>query len=70
MVREEFRAVIYYVVLVVILLSLVAFIVLVPKPEGRVYNCTIAEISPDFPPEVRDQCRKLRLEQYKNDSSR
>jgi len=70
MAREEFKAVIYYVTLIVILLSLVAFIVFGPKPEGRMYNCTLAEISPDFPPEVRDQCRKLRLEQYKNDSSR
>jgi len=70
MAREELRAVIYYVILVITLLSLVAFIVLGPKPEGRLYNCSLAEISPDFPPEVRNQCRKLRLEQYKNDSTR
>ena len=24
------------------------------------YNCDIAEISPDFPIEVKEQCRKLR----------
>ena len=24
------------------------------------YDCSISEISPDFPPEVREQCRKLR----------
>jgi len=24
------------------------------------YDCTIAEISPDFPTEVRNECRKLR----------
>ena len=30
--------------------------------KGRTitYDCSIAEISPDFPPEVREQCRKLR----------
>lgn len=26
----------------------------------RVYNCSIVEISPDFTPKMRDECRKLR----------
>jgi hypothetical protein len=25
-----------------------------------VYDCRLAEISPDFPPDVRNECRKLR----------
>ena len=25
-----------------------------------VYDCRLAEISPDFPPEARNECRKLR----------
>jgi len=28
--------------------------------HGIMYDCRMAEISPDFPPEVRNQCRKLR----------
>jgi hypothetical protein len=28
-------------------------------PRDRTYNCSIAEISPDYPPAVREQCRKL-----------
>jgi hypothetical protein len=30
--------------------------------KGRTvtYDCSLSEISPDFPPEVREQCRKLR----------
>lgn len=27
-----------------------------------VYDCRIAEISPDFPPQVREDCRKLILQ--------
>ena len=27
--------------------------------EGRYYNCSLAEIHPDYPPAVREQCRKL-----------
>jgi hypothetical protein len=30
-------------------------------PYERVYDCTIAEISPDFPIEVREECRRLRI---------
>lgn len=31
-----------------------------PAPTGQVYDCRLAEISPDFPPQVREECRKLR----------
>lgn len=27
---------------------------------GKVYNCDLAEISPDFPVEIRNECRRLR----------
>jgi hypothetical protein len=29
------------------------------RPQAKTYNCSIAEISPDYPPAVREQCRKL-----------
>lgn len=32
------------------------------QPTGT-YNCSIAEISPDFTPAMREVCRKLRREQ-------
>lgn len=32
--------------------------------KGQVYNCSVAEISPDYPLEVKEQCRKLRAENY------
>jgi hypothetical protein len=30
------------------------------KGDVVVYDCRLAEISPDFPIEVKDKCRKLR----------
>lgn len=33
-----------------------------PRHGEVVYNCDIAEISPDFPIQAREQCRKLRAE--------
>jgi|LauGreDrversion4_2_1035121.scaffolds.fasta_scaffold36292_2 hypothetical protein len=32
----------------------------------RVYDCSISEISPDFPIEVKEECRRLRKEHYDN----
>jgi hypothetical protein len=29
----------------------------------RVYNCSVAEFSPDFTTKMREECRKLRQEQ-------
>lgn len=29
------------------------------------YDCSIAEISPDYPTEVKEGCRKLRAENFK-----
>ena len=29
-------------------------------PRDRVYDCRIAEISPDYTPAMKEQCRKLR----------
>ncbi len=33
-----------------------------PKRQVVVYNCDIAEISPDFPIEVKERCRVLRAQ--------
>lgn len=48
----------------IVLLGSVAFLVLGPKQKGRVYDCSIAEISPDYPIEVKQQCRKARMEKF------
>ena len=32
-------------------------------PTKITYDCTWAEISPDMPPKVKEECRKLRMEQ-------
>lgn len=32
------------------------------SPEGRVYDCSLAEISADIPIQIKEECRKLRRE--------
>jgi len=34
-------------------------------PNERVYNCSIAEISPDYTTAMKEECRKLRMEKIK-----
>jgi hypothetical protein len=50
-----------FTLIVVIIYLGVFFAYLFKLERGTVrYDCSISEISPDFPPEVREQCRKLR----------
>ena len=36
-----------------------------PRHSEIVYNCSIAEISPDYPVQIKEQCRKLNIEHLK-----
>lgn len=54
-----------WLVIIMIISATVAFLY-ENKPKGRYYDCSISEISPDFPVEVKEECRKLRSEAYKN----
>lgn len=40
-------------------------LVLIPFPEGKVYDCSIAEFHPDVPPKVKEECRKKRMQHKK-----
>ena len=48
------------VVLGVMLFGLLYSINTLLKPTEVAYNCSIAEISPDIPVAVKEQCRKLK----------
>lgn len=53
-------------IVVICLTSGICFSVfLLPRHGEVVYNCSIAEISPDFPVTVREQCRKLKMDKIK-----
>ena len=59
-------------ILAVALLATV-FILIFMKTDNhgvRVYDCSISEISPDYPVEVKQECRRLRLEEYQNQNNK
>jgi hypothetical protein len=37
------------------------------KKTPRVYDCGMAEWHPDIPTDVKEECRKLRYDQWKKD---
>ena len=55
-------------ILVVALLATVFILVFIKTDNHgvRVYDCSISEISPDYPVEVKQECRRLRLEEYQH----
>ena len=50
--------------LTVVVIVAIAFMISYAPRKGDVvvYNCSLAEISPDIPLEVKEKCRKLRAE--------
>lgn len=34
-----------------------------PQEHYRVYDCSLAEFHPDYPPAVREECRRIRRDQ-------
>jgi hypothetical protein len=48
-------------IIIAILVGVLLSILFLNSPrEGKWYDCTWAEISPDIPPKVKDECRKIR----------
>ncbi len=54
--------------LIVAIILLIAILILANADwDNRtvVYDCSIAEISPDYPQEVKNECRRLRIEEFR-----
>lgn len=37
-----------------------------PEEQYKVYDCSLAEFHPDYPPAVREECRKIRQQSTSN----
>jgi hypothetical protein len=54
--------------LIIAVVLLVAIVILANADWGNrtvVYDCSIAEISPDYPQAVKNECRRLRIEEFR-----
>ena len=56
------------IILIIAFIALFLFIITADfAPEGKVYDCGMAEWHPDIPAEVRAECRKMRREFYEQE---
>jgi len=57
------REIVEYIFVAIVLIGSIVFLFLAPSnKEGvKAYDCSIAEISPDYPIAVKEECRKMRL---------
>ena len=54
--------------LIIAVILLVCIVILVNADWNNqtvVYDCSLAEISPDYPQEVKNECRRLRIEEFR-----
>lgn len=61
------RQTLEYVFAVTVVIGSIAFLIITPAPKGKVYDCSLSEISPDYPVEVKNECRKIRAENFNKD---
>jgi hypothetical protein len=59
------RAIIAYVLVSIVALGITIYLAVVMQPKYKVINCGVAEISPDFTTEMREACRRARMEKTK-----
>ncbi len=57
------QALLFSVLLLTVTGVIISILNMIPVPEYRVYDCSMAEFHPDIPKEVREECRKIRKSQ-------
>jgi len=60
--KNRLYAVLLVAVSLLVLAGMMTIILYINRlPHQRVYDCSIAEFAPDYPIEVREGCRRLRM---------
>ena len=54
-------------IIIVVLIGILVSIYLyeIPEQQGRWYDCGMADWHPDFPKDVKEECRKRAIEHWK-----
>jgi len=53
------------VVIAAFIIALLIMFFVFPKQQGRTYDCGMAEWHPDIPNNVKEECRRIRTENFK-----
>ncbi len=63
--RSDLKQRVGLVLLILLVIFVMSWSDFGSQDRVRVYNCDMSEINPDFPIEVKEECRKLRLEEWR-----
>lgn len=66
--RETMKDIII-VVLIATIASMVGYFLMQHQPQGRYYDCGMAEWHPDIPQSVKEECRRRYFENYKKENN-
>ena len=58
------RTIVEYIFVAIVAIGSIGFLIITPPQKSRTYDCSLSEISPDYPIEVKEGCRKLRAENF------
>lgn len=64
--REAMKDIII-VILAATIVSILGYFMIQNRPQGRYYDCGMAEWHPDIPQSVKEECRRRHLENYKKE---
>lgn len=64
-IRRDIKQRVSLILLVLLVIFIMAWSDFGSNNRVKVYNCDLSEISPDYPIEVKEECRKLRLEEWR-----
>lgn len=68
--RSDLKQRIGVILLILFVLFVMAWSDFGAAPKGKVYDCSLSEISPDYPIEVKEECRKIRLEEWRRQNEK
>lgn len=66
--RETMKDIII-VLLAATIVSILGYFAIQTRPQGRYYDCGMAEWHPDIPQSVKEECRRRHLENYKKETT-
>ena len=58
--RQDMTRILIIFLVIVIIVLLINY-----SPEGRYYDCRDAHWHPDYPPEVKQECARLHIEEWR-----
>ena len=58
------------IILILFVIMLFGLMAKIEFPDGRTYDCGMAEWHPDIPSKVKEECRRLHYEEWRKETGK